>query len=169
MKLGWLSQACQDYSKESVLKCGADDRQAVEDAVASFVAQELVLPPVWQASRIVWSARHAQSLTEWVSILKPVLPADADDSFDAKKPALACAALSATDKAKILLRAVVHDQLIPQIVKGEEGVQRVAELARAVLQMRSDLPGDMDTSLYTTIGDLGDIALTNASSKTLQL
>ena len=122
----------------------------------SLQDQSVVFPPLWQATRVLWSARMADDMESWKKCVWHY--ASDHEEFVATSPSLGCTPLSATDKARTFNRAVVHDLLLPKISAGEPASESLRVHCEAILSIAEALPGATEPVLSTTITEAGMIA-----------
>ena len=75
----------------------------------------------------------ASKTKDWMDVIFPV--AEEEESFDVCAPKLRACTFEEVHKARVVLRCVFHEKLIPCIAKGEEKVTEVGNIAQVIEEM----------------------------------
>ena len=148
-----MNLACQEHSKDMLPK--TNDKVKVEQAIDTMMYNDVQFPALWQAARVMWSAKHSGSPEEWRDI---IFPFKVNEGFDAKKPKLGAAELSCTDRARIFNRIAIHDKLLTGVSQGQSGAESVARSCKAIISVTTAEHGEDDPILCQAVHEVHDVA-----------
>ena len=123
---------CQEHPHQQLAKLSEKDR---EELLAKFLEADIDFGPNYQQAIVLAACKTAASPDAWLDILYPFPDAEGSAAWAPLRPRLRAAALDDVCRARILLRVLYHDKLIPAFSKGLDGLQEVKDVTHVVEKM----------------------------------
>eukprot|EP00971_Amphidinium_carterae_P328374 6460214-Amphidinium_carterae.1 len=157
----------EEHNSQTVGKLDALKRRQV---LQTLIEGDVEFGPNFEQAVTLAALKSCQTCEECMYILYPYRShtqwqIEASAPWNALDPKLSCCSFDAVSKARLLLRSVYHELLIPAIAKGNEGVRTVADIAGAMMNVmlrparEGRVPIDSDAVIDSAMAELQELVI----------